>query len=459
MRLILANAFELTPQETYYWNYGRHLALGYFDHPGIAAWTIRLFCSILGDNAYAVRTVSLLYSSGTLVFVYLLTKRLFSPEVALGATLLAAFTPLFAIGGSIVTPDAPMIFFWTASLYFFYRAIESGNGRYLWLTGFLSGLAMLSKYPAVFLFVGYGIVLLANRDGRKLLKTPHPYIGLLLAAIAFSPEIIWNMQNNWASFLFQTTRRAGEVRSLRLDYFGGYLAAQILIVSPVLYAGLLYSALAKLKDTLRERKVLFLQSFFLPLLLFFSAVGLFYWVKMNWLAPAYIAGLILFAGYYEKTLFKKIAFYVALVSTVLLYFLVLVPVVPISGEAMTIHGWRALAERVQTERGRMPSDAFVFGWGYKVPSELAFYLPDKPETYSNDVLGSFGLQYHFWYKPEQLVGKDAIFITDKRYGKPSKSVLESHFKRVEYAGEFSPTNAGKAITTFHIWRLYGYHIE
>ena len=60
LRLCLAAWLPLFPDETYYWDWSRHLAAGYFDHPPAIAFLIAggttLF-ALLGQepNAFAVR--------------------------------------------------------------------------------------------------------------------------------------------------------------------------------------------------------------------------------------------------------------------------------------------------------------------------------------------------------------------------------------------------------------------
>src|SRR3954471_4211933 len=42
VRLVFAGIIPLFPDEAYYWEWSRHLAAGYFDHPGGIAWLIKL---------------------------------------------------------------------------------------------------------------------------------------------------------------------------------------------------------------------------------------------------------------------------------------------------------------------------------------------------------------------------------------------------------------------------------
>jgi dolichol-phosphate mannosyltransferase len=46
---------ELLPEEAYYWNYSRHLDIGYLDHPPMVAWLIRLGTMVFGQNEFGVR--------------------------------------------------------------------------------------------------------------------------------------------------------------------------------------------------------------------------------------------------------------------------------------------------------------------------------------------------------------------------------------------------------------------
>jgi len=51
LRLIYGAQVELMPEETYYWNYSRHLDIGYLDHPPMVGWLIWLGTAAFGDTA------------------------------------------------------------------------------------------------------------------------------------------------------------------------------------------------------------------------------------------------------------------------------------------------------------------------------------------------------------------------------------------------------------------------
>ena len=91
------------------------------------------------------------------------------------------------------------------------RPVRGGRAWGLWLAaGGLLGLALLAKYLAVFYAIGV-VVFVASVPGvRRWLRHPAPYVGCLLGLAVFSPVLIWNAQNDWASFAFQGGRATNQ---------------------------------------------------------------------------------------------------------------------------------------------------------------------------------------------------------------------------------------------------------
>ena len=52
-------AVPLVPDETYYWEWSRHLAAGYFDHPPAIAWLVRAGTALVGKRRLACDSESL----------------------------------------------------------------------------------------------------------------------------------------------------------------------------------------------------------------------------------------------------------------------------------------------------------------------------------------------------------------------------------------------------------------
>src|SRR5581483_12220799 len=88
LRLIYSSQVELLPEEAYYWNYARHLDIGYLDHPPMVAWLIRLGTAVFGDTEFGVRIGAVCCGAVASFFVYRLTRNLFDEASALVALVL-----------------------------------------------------------------------------------------------------------------------------------------------------------------------------------------------------------------------------------------------------------------------------------------------------------------------------------------------------------------------------------
>src|SRR6056297_3894152 len=71
LNLIQASITELIYDEAYYWYYAQDMAWGYFDHPSMVAFLIKI-SGFLFDGELGVRFMSCLLSAGTYILLWLL---------------------------------------------------------------------------------------------------------------------------------------------------------------------------------------------------------------------------------------------------------------------------------------------------------------------------------------------------------------------------------------------------
>lgn len=464
-RLIYINFPNLAPQEAYYWNYSRHPALSYFDHPPMLAYLIYIFTHLGKQSEFFVRILCVLISAGLTYLTYLIGKLLFDNKVGFYSALLLNSILIFSLGAIIATPDTPMILFWILSFYFFSNLILTQKKKWWYFLGISTGLALLSKYTSAWIIPSVFLCLIFLKENRKWFLSKAPYLALILSLLVFSPVIIWNAQNNWASFLFQSSRRAGELGSFSARHFFGYFGAQLGVVSPLVYFSLIYATIKSGIVGFKEKNQKFLLCFFwsFPMILFFTLVATKYWVKMNWVSAGYfsatIAGVSLFFQSQEKgrkwiKTWGISALIVSLLFVLIAHILPVAKFIPVSSSLDTITGWKELAERAETEKRTMREGTIVVGYGYKVPSEIAFYT--SLETYSNNIIGENGLQFDFWSNPHDFIGKDAIFIYDQRERYKDPERLKYFFTTVKELDPLQIYRGGKVLTTFHIFKCYNY---
>jgi len=290
LRLIYIGQAELIPDEAYYWKYTQHMDLSFFDHPPMVAWLIWLGTTIFGHNEFGVRIGAFICGLVAMGYLYALARNLFDKSTAMVAVLLLAVLPMGFATGLVITTDAPLIAAWAATLYYMERALVAGS-RSAWLgMGIAFGLGLLSKYTLGLLGIAALIFVMLDPIARQWMKRPHPYLAAMLALLIFSPVIIWNYENDWASFVFQSTRVLEDEHRFSVHYLILYI---ILLLTPIGFlaamAALFSGNNGQEENFLIRKRRLFVRIFTgvpLLILLYLSTFDLprFHWNGPIWLA-------------------------------------------------------------------------------------------------------------------------------------------------------------------------------
>jgi 4-amino-4-deoxy-L-arabinose transferase-like glycosyltransferase len=451
-----AGLVPLSPQEAYYWSWGRQLALSYFDHPPLAAWTIRAATELFGEGERAIRLAATVHSGLFFLFLFLAGRRLFSERAALLAVAFGLLAPITSLGQVVITPDAPLLSGWAACLYFTVRALDEEDGRWLLAAGLATGLAALGKYTAFLLVPQLGLALLLDRRGRRLIASPWPWLALALAALVFSPVLLWNGERRWVSFLFQSEGRTSTF-ALRPELVGRFIGLQALSVSPLLWLALMAAPFLAARRW-REPGWRVAAVFSLPLVLLMLAISPFHWVKMNWGAPAYPAALLAAAALalerWDRAWVRRFTWSAGALAAAFglyLHAMPLLPSLPFPARDEMFAGWRQLASRVDAERRAMGGEPLVVGCTYKPAAELSYYLAGRPRTQSAGVFGENGLQFDEWLDPAAVAGRSLLLVIDPRERRScaGKERLCATLTRLEPE---VVTRAGELVSAFELYR-------
>jgi len=402
-----------------------------------------------------VRLAAALHAALFALFFFLAGRRLFGARVALLAIVAALLTPLFALGQTVITPDAPLLAGWAAALYFTVRALDEERGAWLLAAGAAVGFATLGKYTGWLLAPQILLALLLDARGRRLLLSPWPYLALLLALALFSPVLAWNARNGWVSFGFQVGLRGATAGAPSLRRVTSFIGLQAVALTPLLF-GALWGAAAIAARRARDPAYRLCALFSIPALAIFLAVSPFTWVKGNWLAPAYPAALLAAAARALEAPRARRPLAIAALGlagagTLYLHLAMAIPALPFPAKEDVTTGWHELAARVQRERERIPGPSFVLGCTYKPASELAYYLPGRPETYAQNALREEGLQYDFWFDGRGILGREGILVLD---GREWRNCLkrEELCKPLEELSPLTVQRGRRVVTTFRLWR-------
>jgi dolichyl-phosphate-mannose-protein mannosyltransferase len=152
-------------------------ALQYFDDPSLFYWIGRLTVC-----AFAIATI---------VVVWRLAKRRTSPGTATLAALLLALSVAHVYSSQEVKEDVPCTLFTTIAIALLVRVAETGRTRDLLAAGAFGGLAMATKYYALFLFPIAGAAAFLGRfdrgeaSERSLAGDLRAFGGLVAFALVF----------------------------------------------------------------------------------------------------------------------------------------------------------------------------------------------------------------------------------------------------------------------------------
>jgi len=234
MRLVAALYTPLMCDEAYYWMWSKHLAGGYYDHPPMVALVIRLGTMITGDTELGVRLISILLGLPMSWAVYRTAEILFrDARVAATAAIMLNITMMVAIGTIIITPDVPLMAASSFILFFLAKVLEAGRGSWWLAVGAATGVALLSKYNALFFGAVMLIWLIAVPELRRWLASPWPYLGGLVALAVFSPVLFWNADHHWLSFLKQFGR--ARATGFRPQFLALLIPGQFAFATPAVF--------------------------------------------------------------------------------------------------------------------------------------------------------------------------------------------------------------------------------
>lgn len=468
---------DLFPDEAHYWEWSRNLDWSYYSKGPVVAYIIAFFTRSLGHTALTVRAGAIVLSVLTGLIVYAVARRITSDHrCAFWATLILSITPLGSAGSFIMTIDAPFIFFWTLGIYAAWRAVEEDRPRWWALTGFAVGLGMLSKYTMAFFWPSLFIYLALSKRGRAMFGKRWLYGAIVLSMVIFIPVIIWNANHDWVSFrhLWGQTRGGSLWGGFALRYVVEFLGSQMLVISPLIFAGMIY-AMARVARKPMDEADLFCLCFTLVTLGTFFLKSFQGKTQANWAASAYPSAIILtvrfFAqkvrlaapdSYLKRQLRRWIIVSVALslmLSTAaysLPYWGALgIPVPPSRDPANRAYGWAELGEQVGKIYREKGGDerVFLLCERYQEASELAFYVPGHPRVF-NVNLGRRMNQYDFWQPMSTQQGKDALVLSPGNRNIDMK--LKALFRECRPMALISIRRYGHTLKQFSLFHCEGY---
>jgi hypothetical protein len=274
------------------------------------------------------------------------------------------------------------------------------------------------------------------------------------------------VRNNLASFRFQSSERVSGFHINVVDFLG-VVGHQAAILMPTLLFALIWLLYRVIKKygwriaTIPPKK-LFLLCFFVPVFAGFFLVSFVTWVKLNWMMPAYITGIILIAPYFSKKLIRwqlwfALAVHLSMAVEVMFY-----PVAVKSDDIWM--GWGSLADDVKILKHQYPKDFIFSADDYKTSAVLNFYMNEM--VYGQNILGRPALQFDYIGTDlNTLKGRNALFINslpDVKDDFDEKGFvvdLNGYFDNIIPLAPIVIHRNGKVVRKFLVYRCENYHPE
>jgi len=483
LRLAVAALLPLTGDEAYYWEYARHLALGYHDHPPLVGWIIAASTGVFGDTALAVRGPFVLLGLASAALLCRATREATRSDAAgAWAGLMVLVTPLFGVAGMAAFPDSPLLFAASLFLWASWRAL-SGGGRLYWLaTGFAAGMAGISKLTGLYMLPSLALAMVIHGPWRAWWRRPDPWLALGVFLAVLSPLAYWNATHGWESFAYQYGSRLGASQGLQLSRVPTYVAFGAAALSPLLFPLVVWATVRAAISGVREggaAPTLF-ACLALPIHLFFFACAFVTKAGIHWTAPGTLAAFGAFGWWLAAgpwTLARKsllaVGLALGLAITGVVYVAALSPATVVGlvrggvqmagvnkGRTLTVNelaeifGYPAGAAHIHAvaddlrARGATP---FIFTTNYALSSALAFYSGETVRV----VMGTrIGAEFNRWDDYPSLLGSDALYVdtmpVDQR--EDVWRLLHEAFEKVEPLEPFPTEARGVGSRTFYLVR-------
>ncbi|HEY9618666.1 MAG TPA: glycosyltransferase family 39 protein [Microcoleaceae cyanobacterium] len=476
--------------EAYYYQYTRHLDWSYFDHPVLVAFTTGFGCWLTGTvSAFTIRLGSLLLYTGSLLLLYLTSQRLFSVTAARLTLAIASLIPIFMVGFGVLTlPDSPLMFFWTAALYVavieFFEPSESYQPSYrLAIVGLLVGLACLGKYHGVVLGASLVGFCLTSSRHRSALLSPWMLAGLGLFLLAIAPIVIWNLQHDWISLRFQSSRAVPDRGYSVLDLAVTFLVG-IAYLFPTFGVPLWWvsgraiakqTKISKQSEALVEKQQLILWVS-LPLMVGFTVMGGYRPILPTWAMPGFWGATLLLGNYaahwqarsrraVQRWLWGSGIVIVTLITIALLHlnlgtlqqgsrYAWFGGIIPAntdgSVQLLDIQQLRHGLESSKLFRTALERSAFLFTDEIFLAGQVGMAvapLTDKPITsFDQDQRG-----YAIWTNSAAWVGKNGLYFSSQRRYPSRFDRYQSYFQSIQPIAEIPIYRGGAIVDVIQVY--------
>ncbi len=185
--------------------YGREWQLGYDKLPPLPWWLVEIAYRLIGHD-FAYYLLAELAVCAAFALVYAAARPLVGAAGALVSVLIVDGLHYLNYTAAKFNHDVVQLPFWALAGLSYHRALRRGLLADWLLLGLAVGLALWAKYFVVVLAAPLVLFALIDRDVRKVLATPGPYIAVAVALITTAPHVVWLIKTDFLPLAYAEHR-------------------------------------------------------------------------------------------------------------------------------------------------------------------------------------------------------------------------------------------------------------
>ena len=450
---------DLYFDESQYWVWSREFAFGYFSKPPLLAWTIAIAQGICGSGEACIRSPSPILHAGTALLVFAIARELYGERTAFWCALVLAFGTGVVFSSRIISTDVPFIFLWSLALLAYLKLLRAPGFGWGLVFGCALGFGLLAKYAMVYFLLCMTVAAVFHEQARAIFKKREVWIAFALALLILAPNIVWNIQNGFATYRHTADNVGGAGLRFTVMGFLSFFSTQFLVAGPIVFGGFIV-AMLRIKTLPLNANDRLLLLFSLPVVALVMTAAFVSNSHPNWMAPALIAMTIFVTALLVRD--NRISW---LVASILIGTFVQVVFLVADANADRVSmtglkkpdlyertmGWRDLGEKVAAIAEKSGAKSVLGERRYDVPS-LIYYLRDRPwpvftwkmETVPND---------HFELKfPLSPQTPEPILLVTRC---PVEARLKQQFESVQPLGQFLVRTGPATTPDYYAYLLKG----
>ena len=201
-QIISYQSVDLRDDLTEVFAWSRHPSASYYKHPPLAALIAAGWFKVFPISDWSFHLLAMVNAAIGLYFVDRIARRHLEPEKRLVVFALLLLTPFYQFHGQRFASNQVLLSTWPVATYCFLGAFETRRLSWSIAAGAAAALAMLGKYFSIYLVLAFVAAALSHPARWTYLRSPSPYISVLVGLALLAPHLLWLAENGPQTFAY-----------------------------------------------------------------------------------------------------------------------------------------------------------------------------------------------------------------------------------------------------------------